>query len=137
MVIEGRNYILNSDVLEQVKDCSEKKKNEILLKDRKQQILYAKSCIRADWVLEKHATEPFDKWKSVTDVILYLKPLKLKTDPKLPTKRDDVVKLCEEWKDRKRKNLSTNEYVVSEIEKWKKEEIEKKASSRGPKKEKN
>ena len=72
-----------------------------------------KSCFKADKVILKNGgIEDIIKWRSKSDILAYLRPLKRNDDKKLPSKRNEIEALCILWKNRDRKNLSNDDHVL-------------------------
>ena len=82
-----------------------------------------KLCYPADNVINKNkGNVDITKWRSKTDIIHYLKPLKQPGDGAIPTNRESIVNLSNLWKHRERKSISNDIEVLKQFDKWKTEE---------------
>ena len=93
-----------------------------------------KSCHKSDKMLEKNGTDNVQNYKSKMDILVYLRTLKTKEDPKLPSNRNEIEKLVLSWNKRQRKTISTDESVLRSFNEWMNEENEKNRSKSNEKK---
>ena len=93
-----------------------------------------KLCFKSDQVIAKNGKESIMQWKSKTDISTYLKPLRQKDDPKMPSDREGLEKMCYLWRFGEIKTKSSDDYVLEEFEKWKQDEL---AKNRGKRKQKS
>lgn len=99
MIKYAGQYDLNSTILEVVQkkfDESKKKKNDKMMKHKQH---YDKICADADAVLKKDKLT----W-TIKDYQMVLKPLKQRSDGKMPSNLDALKTAYSEWSHRERKN---------------------------------
>ena len=130
MTIGIRTYGLTPNIRDHVKASIAKTKNNDLQKKRHSDFNYMKLCFKADEVIDKNQGKEVTKWKSKSDILTLLKPLKTKDDSKLPSERTAIESLYLLWHLRERKPVSTDEHVLRMFHDWVNDENVKK-SSRG------
>ena len=106
LVLEGRSFHLNMDVLQQAEMRNAEKQQALADKQKKNDFAYLDLCSKADEVCWRNRLcgEP-DQWKSCRDILAYIKPLKMNGDRPLPTRRRDIIQRYHEWKFRCRRTI--------------------------------
>ena len=89
-----------------------------LVKQQKAKLLHMKTCHRADVVCKKNQNKDITKWKSKVSIKIYLMPLKLPSDAKMPDTIDGLLNRYKTWKFCARQQLSTDPVVLSDFQKW-------------------
>ena len=119
LVLDGRSYHLDQNVLDQVK----RKQEEIILlvnqKRQKQDLEYLQMCFIADNVLKKYNGIEVNFWRKKEEIVAVLKPLKVFGDPPLPTNRKDAEERYREWSNRNRRSVDSDISVDQKFEEWK------------------
>ena len=132
MTIKLRQYGLKQNIRDHVRSISEAKIEKDTAKQQCKELAYLKNCYKADKVIEKHANEPNAcKWKSKSDIITLLRPLKEAGEPAFPKSREAIEALCVLWQNRKRKTTSSDENVLKLFHKWIEDETSSSNKNRG------
>ena len=111
MILDIRQYCLTSDIRDHVRGIVQSRQDKDTAKRHREELAYTKSCHKADKVLEKNGTKIIQKWKSKMDILVYLRPLKTKEDPKLPSDINEIEALFLSWKNHERKALLVDESI--------------------------
>ena len=122
MVLDGRSYHLDENVLEQIK----RRRNEIIeltdAKRKKNDVEYLQSCFLADKIIEKYKGVDVTEWKRKEDIISVLKPLKVSGDIGMPSNRAGVEERYHEWQNRRRRIVDDDDEVMQLFDKWKQDQ---------------
>ena len=104
LVLEGRRFALDKNVLEHAESEHQKKQKNDRLRKEKVDFDYLKWCHEADQAFFRNQHEKdVTKWKSMKDIKTYIKPLKQKGDKALPSRKGDIIKRYLEWRHRNRR----------------------------------
>ena len=120
MILDIRQYCLTSDIRDHVRGIVQSRQDKDLAKKHREDLAYMKACHKADKVLEKNGTDNLQNWKSKMDILVYLRPLKTKEDPKLPSNRNEIEKLVLSWN-----NRAMDKSVLRSFDEWTNEENQK------------
>ena len=119
LTTEGRHYHLNSDVLEHIQRQDNEAEAIEREKRRNDELRYLKHCYLADKAIEKNKNVKLPYWKNASDLIKFLKPLKLhKSDGAMPTKRCEIEAKCMLWRNRSRRTLVVDNVVQERFDAW-------------------
>ena len=137
LVIDGGSFHLNKDVLDQAENREKKRDEAERDARRKEDFKYLCHCHLADLALIKNTSPDPSKWRTSSDLVDYLRPLRLKEDPAMPTKRSDLELRFLQWNHRTRKQIVPELEVYLSFQSWLGEENKKpkrQSKSRGRKK---
>ena len=119
LVLEGGLFILDDAVYEQ----GERKKKEAIeaaaADRRKKDLELMIQSYHADKTIERMKTMDIKKWRSITLIKAYLRPLRQDGDPPMPTKRDEIEARFYAMSSRKRFHLIPEEDVMQKFQHWK------------------
>ena len=124
LVLDGRSYHLDMNVLKHVRSRRIEVQLEAVEKRRKADLEYLQQCYKATKVLEKYGNLDVRKWKRKEDIVTLLKPLKRTGDTAMPIKRADIERRYEDWKFRSRRTVEEDVVVMNLFENWKLDEEE-------------
>ena len=126
LVLDAGSFYLDENVLQQAERRQLKiikKENEAMKRD---DLKYMIDCYKADVALARNNTMDVRKWKSVSDIIAYLRPLRVKTDTGMPTKRNDAECRFYQWNNRHRVQIVHQRHTYEAFETWLSNENSKK-----------
>ena len=119
LVLKGRSFALNKDVLQHSEDVEKQKLGIEEAAKESKDLAYLEICAKADLaMLENNTILDISKWKKAKDILYVVKSLRLDGDPAMPTKRDDIVRRYNETKHRIRRFVnegSVRKYQMSLI----------------------
>ena len=120
--LDVRQSLLDNNLLGEVRrKCSESAQTKSV-KKQKNDLQYMKTCHQADEAIKKYGKDNIDKWPNKAAIKLFLKPLKQPSDSKMPDDREGLVERYKAWKHREREDISKEQSVLDEFEKWLKDE---------------
>ena len=121
LVLDGRSYHLDHNVLQHVKRRRKQLETIKFEKQQKDELEYMKSCFKADRVLQKYGTDYVSKGKRKDDIVTYLKPLKRDGDNAIPKSHKAVEERYLNWKMHELKEIAitNNDDLMKEFELWK------------------
>ena len=115
LVLEGRCFHLNRNVLDQSEKRHKTKQAEIESKVRINEMAYIELCKKADNAKDRNKNESDpSKWPNYKDILTYIKPLKRSGDKPLPTRREDIIKRYHQYKNHKQKEV--NAIILADYE---------------------
>ena len=102
LVLDGGTFHLDENVLQQAERRQLKlleKEMDIILHD---ELKYLIDCYKGDLAISKNTSIDVRKWKSASDIMSYLRPLRSKDNAAMPTKRADLETRYLQWSSRRR-----------------------------------
>ena len=125
LMLDVRQSHLDINVMSSVK------KNFISIRNAKEskrcqvELNYLKLYHNGDKVVEKHGNRDVSNWNSKADIQTYLKPLRNTKDSKMPDDKDELIQRFNLWKNRSRKDITTDQAVLDDFDIWRNLEEEK------------
>ena len=125
LVLEGRSFHLNQDVLDQAEMRHAQKEESKREKQRKNDLNYLDICSKADdaYLRNSNCPDP-TKWKNSKDILAIIRPLKEDGDKPLPTRRKHIIQRYKEWSHHSRREIGTS--IIEEFSRKREKENRKK-----------
>ena len=126
LVLDGGSFHLDENVLQQAERRHLKvleKEMEVILRD---ELKYFIDCHKADIAIAKNSTADVRKWKSASDIVSFLRPLRMKEDTAMPTKRADLETRYYQWSARNRAQIVHQRETYEAFRSWKTNQNSKK-----------
>ena len=119
LTTEGRHYHLNSDILEHIQRQDNEADAIETEKRRNDELRYLKHCYLVNEAIEKNANVKLPYWKNASNLVKFLKPLKLhRLDGAMPTKQCEIEAKCMLWQSRSRRILVVDDVVQERFKAW-------------------
>ena len=126
LVLDAGSFYLDEHVLQQAERRNLKiieKENEAI---KREELRYMIDCYKADVALSRNDTMDVRKWKSAADIVAYLRPLRMKDDDAMPTKRLDIEFRFFQWNTRRRVQIVHQRHTYEAFRAWLENENAKK-----------
>ena len=91
------------------------KEMEVIMQD---ELKYFIDCHKADNAIARNPSADVKKWKSASDIVSYLRPLRTKEDSAMPTKRGDLETRYYQWSTRNRVQLVHRRETYEAFRSW-------------------
>ena len=118
LVVEGGCFHLNEDVLDQAMKRQLEAQKKLDDNRKRDEAKYMIDCYKADRAMARNDTLDVSKWRSISDIRDYLRPLRRKDDTAMPLKRDGLETRFFQWSHRGRLQAVYEQDVHVMFEEW-------------------